>query len=95
MNPSQSTGKAFLGIFDATGKLVFSLSCQSRTATALSITHDMASAHKISDYIAMLYKGKIIWVGKTSEIDSSGESHVDQFIHGRAEGPIQMELRRL
>ena len=95
MNPFQSTGNAFLGIFDATGKLVFSLSCQSRTATALSITHDMASAHKISDYIAMLYKGQIIWVGKTSEIDSSGESHVDQFIQGRAEGPIQMELRRL
>ena len=95
MNPSQSTGKAFLGILDATGKLVFSLSWQSCTATTLSITHDMASAHKISDYIAMLYKGKIIWVGKTSEIDSSGESHVDQCIHGRAEGPIQMELRRL
>jgi len=34
-------------------------------------------------------------VGKTSEIDSSGESHVDQFIHGRDEGPIQMKLRRL
>ena len=64
-------------------------------ATALSITHDMASARKISDHIAMLYKGKIIWIGKTEEIDSSGEPHVDQFIHGRAEGPIQMELRRL
>jgi len=64
-------------------------------ATALSITHDMASARKISDHIAMLYKGKIIWSGKTEEIDSSGEPHVDQFIHGRAEGPIQMELRRL
>ena len=64
-------------------------------ATALSITHDMASARKISDHIAMLYKGKIIWVGRTGEIDSSGEPHVDQFIHGRAEGPIQMELRRL
>ena len=56
-------------------------------ATALSITHDMASARKISDHIAMLYKGKIIWIGKTEEIDSSGEPHVDQFIHGRAEGP--------
>ena len=64
-------------------------------ATALSITHDMASARKISDHIAMLYKGKIIWLGKTEEIDSSGEPRVDQFIHGRAEGPIQMELRRL
>ena len=64
-------------------------------ATALSITHDMASARKISDHIAMLYKGKIIWIGNTEEIDSSGEPRGDQFIHGRAEGPIQMELRRL
>ncbi len=62
-------------------------------ATALSITHDMASARKISDRIAMLYKGKIIWAGPTGEIDNSGNAHVDQFIHGRAEGPIQMEVR--
>ncbi len=64
-------------------------------ATALSITHDMASARKISDHIAMLYKGKIIWNGLTDTIDDSGDPHVDQFIHGRADGPIQMELRRL
>jgi len=64
-------------------------------ATTLSITHDMASARKISDRIAMLYKGRIIWSGPTAEIDNSGDPHVDQFIHGRAEGPIQMELRRL
>jgi len=63
-------------------------------ATALTITHDMASARKISDHIAMLYSGKIIWVGRTADIDNSGEPHVDQFIHGRAEGPIQMELRQ-
>ena len=62
-------------------------------ATGLSITHDMASARKISDRIAMLYNGKIIWAGPTAEIDESGNAHVDQFIHGRAEGPIQMELR--
>jgi phospholipid/cholesterol/gamma-HCH transport system ATP-binding protein len=62
-------------------------------ATALSITHDMASARKIADRIAMLYKGKLIWVGPASEIDSSGNEYVDQFIHGRAVGPIQMELR--
>jgi phospholipid/cholesterol/gamma-HCH transport system ATP-binding protein len=61
-------------------------------ATALSITHDMASARKIADRIAMLYNGKIIWQGPTSEIDSSGNEFVDQFIHGRAEGPIQMEV---
>ena len=62
-------------------------------ATALSITHDMASARKISDRIVMLYQGKIIWHGKTAEIDNSGNPYVDQFIHGRAEGPIQMEVR--
>ncbi len=64
-------------------------------ATTLSITHDIASARKISDHIAMLYKGKIIWNGPTETIDESGDPHVDQFIHGRADGPIQMELRRL
>jgi phospholipid/cholesterol/gamma-HCH transport system ATP-binding protein len=62
-------------------------------ATALSITHDMASARKIADRIAMLYKGEIIWAGATEGIDESGNDYVDQFIHGKAEGPIQMELR--
>jgi phospholipid/cholesterol/gamma-HCH transport system ATP-binding protein len=61
-------------------------------ATALSITHDMASARKIADRIAMIYKGRIIWSGPVSEIDHSGNPYVDQFIHGRAEGPIQMEV---
>jgi phospholipid/cholesterol/gamma-HCH transport system ATP-binding protein len=63
-------------------------------ATALSITHDMVSSRKISDRIAMLYQGKIIWAGPTSEIDNSGNPYVEQFIHGRAEGPIKMEVRR-
>jgi len=62
-------------------------------ATTLSITHDMASARKIADRIVMLYQGKIIWQGKTAEIDHSGNAFVDQFINGRAEGPIQMEVR--
>lgn len=61
-------------------------------ATTLSITHDMASARKIADNIAMLYEGKIIWSGPKDQIDSSGNAHVDQFINGRADGPIQMEL---
>ena len=61
--------------------------------TTLSITHDMASARKISSRIAMLYKGKIIWNGPTAEIDSSGNPYEDQFIHGRADGPIKMEVR--
>jgi len=62
-------------------------------ATALSITHDMASARKIANRIAMLYEGKIIWQGPVEDIDTSGNEHVDQFIHGRAEGPIQMAMR--
>jgi phospholipid/cholesterol/gamma-HCH transport system ATP-binding protein len=61
--------------------------------TTLSITHDMASARKISNRIAMLYKGKIIWEGPTAEIDTSGNPYVQQFIHGSAEGPIKMEVR--
>jgi phospholipid/cholesterol/gamma-HCH transport system ATP-binding protein len=62
-------------------------------ATTLSITHDMVSARKIADRIAMLYKGKIIWNGPTKDIDASGNPFVDQFIHGRAEGPIKMEVK--
>jgi len=62
-------------------------------ATTLSITHDMASARKISDRIAMLYGGKIIWQGPTDQIDHSGNPYVEQFIHGRAEGPIKMAVK--
>jgi phospholipid/cholesterol/gamma-HCH transport system ATP-binding protein len=62
-------------------------------ATALSITHDMTSSRKISDRIAMLYGGKIIWDGPTAQIDHSGNDYVDQFIHGRATGPIQMAIK--
>ena len=63
--------------------------------TALTITHDMSSVRKIADKVAMLYQGRIIWTGPRSEIDTSGNPFVDQFVNGRAEGPIQMQLRRL
>lgn len=63
-------------------------------ATAITITHDMASARKIADRVAMLYKGKLVWVGPIADIDDSGNAYVDQFIHGRADGPITMDLRR-
>jgi len=59
-------------------------------ATAVSITHDMASANKIADRIAMIYHGRIIWQGPAKEIRASGNEHVDQFVHGRAEGPIRV-----
>ena len=57
-------------------------------ATALSITHDMASARKIADHVAMIHQGKIIWHGSVKDLDKSGNEYVDQFIHGRATGPI-------
>jgi phospholipid/cholesterol/gamma-HCH transport system ATP-binding protein len=61
-------------------------------AAAVSITHDMASARKIADDIAMLYEGKIIWRGKAEDVDNSGNEYVDQFVTGRADGPIQPAL---
>lgn len=61
-------------------------------AAAVSITHDMASARKIADEIAFLFEGKIIWRGPAGTIDDSGNEYVDQFVHGRAEGPIQPAL---
>lgn len=63
-------------------------------ATAVTITHDMASARKIGDRIAMLHGGKIIWAGPTDAIDYSDNEYVDQFIHGRVDGPIKMAMRR-
>lgn len=63
-------------------------------ATTLSITHDMASARKIAHRIAMLYEGKIIWNGPVANVDTTDNPYVQQFVHGRAEGPIQMPVRQ-
>jgi phospholipid/cholesterol/gamma-HCH transport system ATP-binding protein len=57
-------------------------------ATAVTITHDMASARKIADHVAMIYEGEIVWTGPVESLYDSGSGYVDQFIHGRAEGPI-------
>ena len=64
-------------------------------ATALSITHDMSSVRRIADRVAMIHEGRIIWNGSAKEIDHSGNDYVDQFIHGRASGPIKMPVRPL
>ena len=61
--------------------------------TALTITHDMASVRKVADRVAMLYGGRIVWTGPRADIDASGNPYVDQFVNGRAEGPIRMQLR--
>lgn len=58
-------------------------------ATAVSITHDMASVRKIADSVAMIYQGEIIWHGPIEDLDNSGNDYVDQFINGRADGPIK------
>ena len=63
-------------------------------STAVAITHDMASARRIGDAAAMIHRGKIIWSGPASNLMDSGNQIVDQFTHGRREGPIEMELRR-
>ncbi|MEC9345664.1 MAG: ATP-binding cassette domain-containing protein [Pseudomonadota bacterium] len=63
-------------------------------ATTMTITHDMASARKIADSVAMIHEGRIIWHGDAASIDDSGNDYVEQFIHGRAEGPIRMQVRK-
>ncbi|MDR3506399.1 MAG: ATP-binding cassette domain-containing protein [Caulobacteraceae bacterium] len=56
--------------------------------TAISITHDLASARKIGDDVAMLHGGRIVWSGPVESLDNSGNPYVEQFLAGRAEGPI-------
>ncbi len=63
-------------------------------STAIAITHDMASAQRIGDQAAMLYQGRLVWQGSANTLMDSGNPYVDQFTHGRREGPITMELRR-
>jgi len=63
-------------------------------STAIAITHDMASATRIGDRAAMLFAGKIVWEGAATGLLESGNPMVDQFTHGRRDGPIQMELRK-
>ncbi|SNR98819.1 ABC transporter ATP-binding protein [Antarctobacter heliothermus] len=58
-------------------------------ATAMTITHDMTSVRAISDRVAMLHDGVIQWTGPVSQLDSSGDPYVAQFISGSAEGPIE------
>lgn len=58
-------------------------------ATAMTITHDMSSVRAIADDVAMLHDGVIKWTGPVADMDASGDPYLDQFIHGRAEGPIE------
>ena len=58
-------------------------------ATAMTITHDMSSVRAIADTVAMLHDGKIRWTGPAAEMDAASDPYLQQFIHGRAEGPIE------
>ncbi len=71
-------------INDVVVEMVKELGC-----AAVSITHDMASARKIADEVAMIYAGKIHWRGPASALENSGDAHVDQFVRGSSVGPIQ------
>lgn len=64
-------------------------------ATVVSITSDMSSLKIISSRVAMIHEGKIIWDGLTKDVENSGNLYVDQFVHSRAEGPIDMAVRAL
>lgn len=58
-------------------------------ATAMTITHDMTSVRAIADKVAMLHDGVVQWTGPVADMDNSGDAYLDQFIHGRATGPIE------
>lgn len=61
-------------------------------ATAITITHDMISARKIADRVIMLHQGRIVWQGPIAELDTTDNPYIRQFIHGNAEGPINVNL---
>lgn len=58
-------------------------------ATAMTITHDMTSVRAIADKVAMIHGGRVRWTGPIAEMDTTSDPYVQQFIHGRAEGPIE------
>jgi phospholipid/cholesterol/gamma-HCH transport system ATP-binding protein len=58
-------------------------------ATAITISHDMTTVRTVADHVAMLHDGHVRWSGHIDEMDASGDPYLQQFIHGRAEGPIE------
>jgi phospholipid/cholesterol/gamma-HCH transport system ATP-binding protein len=63
---------------------------QTESLTAVTITHDMESAKRLGDKIAMLYAGELIWTGKPSEIKNTDNAIVQQFTNGHIDGPISL-----
>jgi phospholipid/cholesterol/gamma-HCH transport system ATP-binding protein len=58
-------------------------------STAMTITHDMTTVRTCADNVAMLHAGLIQWTGPVGDVDHAGDAYLEQFIHGRAEGPIE------
>lgn len=82
------------GLDPITGGVIDSLiieSVRNLGATALTISHDMASVRRIADKVAMLHKGRVIWQGPVDEMDNTGVPEVHQFVHGQATGPLTDE----
>ena len=63
-------------------------------ATAVTISHDMASVRRIADKVAMIDKGQVIWSGPVSEMDQTGIAEVDQFVHGKPDGPLTRAINQ-
>ena len=61
-------------------------------ATTLTISHDMESAQKIADRIALLYKGSVVWAGPADSIETCGDPYVTQFVNGDVDGPIKLDI---
>ncbi len=77
---------------DAINELIIKMR-ETLDITSVAITHDMKSAYKIADTIAMLYNGVIISKDSPEEIKNTSDPIVRQFVEGRSEGPITMEGR--
>lgn len=63
-------------------------------ATAITISHDMASVRRIADKVAMIHQGVVIWCGPVAEMDDTGIPEVDQFVHGKAQGPLTNAINK-
>lgn len=72
---------------DVINDLIISLR-NTLSITSIAVTHDIVSAYKIADRVAMLYEGKIIFVGTPQEVKNTNDPTVKQFIEGSAQGPI-------
>ena len=76
-----------------TDQLVIDLS-KKLGVTSVVVTHDMASAFRIADRMAMLYRGKLIALGTPAEMRTSGDARIKQFVEGLADGPIPLRQSR-